>query len=158
MDDGGGVYHPVLRRLETFTDEPLRTAVKDHEKRAALVLDLEEKVAAAVAKLKERGLVSPYLRAFVVARVNPLRWIKDEPPPLEDVLKTMRDRAGRFRLSWKRSASRRIAQASAVASSERRIARLPSSVRSKRNCISPPVNLTRRTLTSPRFSTSSRAD
>ena len=69
---GGGVYHPILRRLEIFTDDPLRTAIKDHEKRAALVLDLEEKVAAVVKKLKERGLVSPYLRSFVVARINPL--------------------------------------------------------------------------------------
>lgn len=43
-----------------------------------------------MAKLKERGLKSPYLRAFVVARVNPLRWIQGEPPPF----KTMRDRAG----------------------------------------------------------------
>jgi ParB family transcriptional regulator, chromosome partitioning protein len=93
---GGGAYHPILRRLETFTDEPLRTAIKDHEKRAALVLDLEEKVAAVVRKLKERGLVSSYLRSFVVARINPLRWIKGEPPPLEDVLKTMRERAGKF--------------------------------------------------------------
>lgn len=93
---GGGVYHPVLRRLETFTDEPLRSALKDHEKSASLVLDLEEKVAAAVKKLKERGLVSPYLRAFVVARINPLRWIKGEPPPLEEVLKTMRERAAKF--------------------------------------------------------------
>ncbi|MGA8440787.1 MAG: ParB N-terminal domain-containing protein [Candidatus Sulfotelmatobacter sp.] len=93
---GGGVYHPILRRLEAFTDEPLRTAIKDHEKRATMVLDLEEKVAAAVKKLKERGLVSPYLRSFVVARINPLRWIKDEPPPLEEVLKTMRERAAKF--------------------------------------------------------------
>jgi ParB family chromosome partitioning protein len=93
---GGGVYHPVLRRLEAFTDEPLRAALKDHEKNASQVLDLEEKVAAAVKKLKERGLVSPYLRAFVVARINPLRWIKGEPPPLEEVLKTMRDRAAKF--------------------------------------------------------------
>jgi len=93
---GGGVYHPVLRRLETFTDEPLRSALKEHEKHASQVLDLEEKVAAAVKKLKERGLVSPYLRAFVVARINPLRWIKGEPPPLEEVLKTMRERAAKF--------------------------------------------------------------
>jgi ParB family transcriptional regulator, chromosome partitioning protein len=93
---GGGVYNPILRRLESFTDAPLRTAIKDHEKRASWVLDLEEKVAAAVKKLKERGLVSQYLRAFVVARINPLRWIKGEPPPLEEVLKTMRDRAARF--------------------------------------------------------------
>jgi ParB family chromosome partitioning protein len=93
---GGGVYHPILRRLETFTDEPLRTAIKDHDKRAALVLELEQRIAAAVKKLKERGLVSPYLRSFVVARINPLRWIKGEPPPLEEVLKTMRERAGKF--------------------------------------------------------------
>jgi ParB family transcriptional regulator, chromosome partitioning protein len=93
---GGGAYYSILRRLEAFTDEPLRAAIKDHEKRATMVLDLEEKVAAAVKKLKERGLVNPYLRSFVVARVNPLRWIKGEPPPLEEVLKTMRERAAKF--------------------------------------------------------------
>src|SRR5215469_12283503 len=95
---GGGVYHPILRRLETFTDEPLRAALKVHEKRAGMVLDLDEKVATVVHKLKERGLVSPYLRSFVVARINPLRWIQGEPPRLEDLLRTMRDRATRFNL------------------------------------------------------------
>ena len=93
---GGGAYHPILRRLETFSGEMLRTAIKDHEKKATMVLDLEQKVAAAVNKLKERGLVSPYLRSFVVARINPLRWIKGDPPPLEEVLKTMRERAAKF--------------------------------------------------------------
>jgi ParB family transcriptional regulator, chromosome partitioning protein len=93
---GGGAYHPILRRLEEFSDEPLRSALKHHEKRATMVLDLEEKVAAVVNKLKERGLVSPYLRSFVVARINPLRWIKGDAPPLEDVLKTMRERVAKF--------------------------------------------------------------
>ena len=92
---GGGVYHPILRRLEEFTEEPLRAAIKDHEKRAGIVLDLDEKVAATVKKLKERGLVSPYLRAFVVARINPLRWV-EHAPPLEEVLKTMRERVAKF--------------------------------------------------------------
>jgi ParB family chromosome partitioning protein len=50
-----------------YADEPLRAAIKGHEKRAMMVLDLDEKVAAAVKKLKKRGLVSPYLRSFVVA-------------------------------------------------------------------------------------------
>src|SRR5262249_20480695 len=54
------------------------------------------RVAGVVAKLKERGFISPYLRAFVVARVNPLRWIQGDPPPLEEVLKTMRERAAKF--------------------------------------------------------------
>jgi ParB family chromosome partitioning protein len=92
---GGGVYHPILRRLEEFTEEPLRVAIKDHEKRAGMILDLDEKVAATVKKLKERGLVSPHLRAFVVARINPLRWI-EHAPQLEEVLKTMRERVAKF--------------------------------------------------------------
>jgi hypothetical protein len=32
----------------------------------------------------------------VVARINPLRWIKGEPPALEDLLHTMRERAAKF--------------------------------------------------------------
>ena len=92
----GGAYHPVLKRVESFTDEPVRTAVKTHEKRAAQVGALERSVAAVMEKLKQRGFESPYLRSFVVARINPLRWIKDEPPPAEKVLQTMIDRAEKF--------------------------------------------------------------
>ena len=36
------------------------------------------------------------LRAFVVARVNPLRFMQGEPPALEEVLKTMIGRAAKF--------------------------------------------------------------
>src|SRR2546423_11137222 len=42
---GGGAYHPILRRLEDFSDESLRSALRQHEKRATMVLELEEKVA-----------------------------------------------------------------------------------------------------------------
>jgi ParB family chromosome partitioning protein len=92
----GGAYAPIVRRLETFSDEPIRKAIREHEKHAEKVFELDELVTAAVARLKARGLMSPYLRAFVVARINPLRWIKGDPPPLEDVLKTMRERAAKF--------------------------------------------------------------
>jgi ParB family chromosome partitioning protein len=92
----GGAYHPILRRLEAFEETPLKTTVKQHGKRAEMVLDLEEKVADVVTRLKERGLTSPYLRTFVVARINPLRWIKGDLPEVEDVLKTMRERAAKF--------------------------------------------------------------
>jgi ParB family chromosome partitioning protein len=92
----GGAYHPVLRRVEDFSEESIRATLKVHERRAARVLELEDQVAAVVAKLKERGLQSPYLRTFVVARINPLRWIKGEPPPAEKVLDTMLERAARF--------------------------------------------------------------
>jgi ParB family chromosome partitioning protein len=92
----GGAYKPIVRRLTGFSPESIGRAIRVHEKRAAMLLELDERVSEAVKKLKERGFVSPYLRAFVVARINPLRWIQGEPPPLEEVLKTMRDRAARF--------------------------------------------------------------
>ena len=92
----GGAYNPMVRRLETFSEEPISKAIKRHEKTAELLMDLDARVTEAVKKLKDKGFVSPYLRTFVVARINPLRWIQGEPPPLEEVLKTMRDRAARF--------------------------------------------------------------
>ena len=92
----GGAYNPVVRRLETFSEDPISKVIKRHEKTAELLMDLDARVSEAVKKLKEKGFVSPYLRTFVVARINPLRWIQGEPPPLEEVLKTMRDRAARF--------------------------------------------------------------
>jgi len=92
----GGAYNPIVRRLEKFSGEPLSKAIRAHEKHAEMLADLDARVAAVVARLKERGFVSPYLRAFVVARINPLRWIQGEPPPLEEVLATMRERAGKF--------------------------------------------------------------
>ncbi len=93
---GGGAYHSILRRLEDFSDEPLRSALKTHEKHATAVLELEDRVNAVVKKLKERGLVSPYLRSFVVARINPLRWIKGDLPTFAEVFKTMQERAAKF--------------------------------------------------------------
>jgi ParB family chromosome partitioning protein len=92
----GGAYNPIVRRLEKFSEEPLSKAIKEHERHAGMLIDLDARVAEVIAKLKARGFVSPYLRAFVVARVNPLRWIQGEPPPLEEVLKTMRERAAKF--------------------------------------------------------------
>src|SRR5216117_3826063 len=92
----GGAYNPIVRRLEKFSDESLAKAIKEHERHAGMLMDLDARVAEVIAKLKARGFVSPYLRAFVVARVNPLRWIQGEPPPLEEVLKTMRERAAKF--------------------------------------------------------------
>src|SRR6266850_76356 len=92
----GASYNPIVRRLVSFSPEALNKAIHVHEKHAGLLMELDERVAAVIAKLKARGFVSPYLRAFVVARINPLRWIQGEPPPLEEVLKTMRERAAKF--------------------------------------------------------------
>jgi ParB family chromosome partitioning protein len=92
----GGAYNSIVRRLSSFSDEDLGKTVKLREKHAAQLMDLDERVAEVVAKLKSKGFVSPYLKAFVVGRINPLRWMQGEPPPLEEVLKTMRERAAKF--------------------------------------------------------------
>jgi ParB family chromosome partitioning protein len=92
----GGAYHPVLRRVEHFSEDSIKKAIAVHERLAELTLGLEAAVSQAVARLREKGLTSPYLRAFVVARINPLRFIKGEPPPAEELLRTMKDRASKF--------------------------------------------------------------
>ncbi|HXJ10501.1 MAG TPA: ParB N-terminal domain-containing protein [Burkholderiales bacterium] len=91
----GGVYNSFVRRLTEFSDLPLSKALSQHQKTSESLLELDEKVAEVVKKLKAKGFVSPYLKTFVVARSNPLRFMK-EPPALEDLLKTIRGKVERF--------------------------------------------------------------
>jgi ParB family chromosome partitioning protein len=93
----GGAYHPALKKVEAFLDRPLGEALRERERRAALLLELDDAVAEAVERLHAQGLDSPYLKAFVVARVNPLRFApkasKAEPPGFDELLATMTRRA-----------------------------------------------------------------
>src|SRR5438046_4876703 len=91
----GAVYNSFVRRLTSFSDLPLSKALSQHQKHADTLLELDEKVAEVVKKLKAKGFVSPYLKTFVVARSNPLRFM-NEPPELEDLLKTIRGKVERF--------------------------------------------------------------
>jgi ParB family chromosome partitioning protein len=91
----GGVYNSFVRRLTEFSEDSLPKALKAHEKVAGMILELDEKVAEVVKKLKAKGFVSPYLKTFVVARSNPLRFMK-EPPELEDLIKTITGKVERF--------------------------------------------------------------
>src|SRR5204862_5856875 len=72
----GGAYQPILRRVDEFLDEPIAKALKERDRRGRKVLKLDDGVSAAVEKLKARGLTSPYLKPFVVARVNYTRFSK----------------------------------------------------------------------------------
>jgi len=91
----GAVYNSFVRRLTEFSDDSLPKALKQHEKIAGMILELDGKVAEVVQKLKAKGFVSPYLKSFVVARSNPLRFMK-EAPELEELLKTIRGKVERF--------------------------------------------------------------
>src|SRR5436309_9195242 len=89
----GGAYAPALKKVEQYFDKPLRDTLSEREARAQKLLELDDAVGAAVEKLKERGLTSPYLKAFVVARINPLRFIKGTPPSFDELMETMTKRA-----------------------------------------------------------------
>jgi len=89
----GGAYHPILRKVDKWLPGRLRDAIDVRRQRAQLLLDFDEAVTAVVDGLKQRGLTSPYMRNFVVSRVNPLRFIKGEPPPVDELLASMTKRA-----------------------------------------------------------------
>jgi ParB family chromosome partitioning protein len=92
----GGAYHPVLRRVDTFLGASLPKALEIRRERAARLLELEDAVAGAIQGLKDRGFDSPYLRAFVVARINPLRFKRGEKADFDETIEKMTASARRF--------------------------------------------------------------
>jgi ParB family chromosome partitioning protein len=89
----GGAYHPVLKKVDGFLEQPLSKALATREARAQRLLELDDAVGEAVARLKARGFDSPYLKPFVVARINPLRFMKGAAPPFDELLAQMTKRA-----------------------------------------------------------------
>jgi len=98
----GSVYHPVLKRVEKFSGAKLPSALATRAERAEKLLEREQAVNAAVAKLKERGFESPYLKAFVVARINPLRFKRGQAD-FDETIEKMLAAAKRFDPSRVRS-------------------------------------------------------
>lgn len=94
----GGAYHSMLRRIEEFLDERIGAAVRERERRAGLLLAADDDVSAIIEKLKARGLTSPYLRPFVVSRVNPIRFSTSTEFDFDDVLGRMRKAAAKFKI------------------------------------------------------------
>jgi ParB family chromosome partitioning protein len=89
----GGAYYQVLRKVDSWQSVKVATGIPERERRADLVLELDDAVGEAIEKLKAKGFKSPYLRAFVVARVNPLRFMKGSVPPMDELLPSMAKRA-----------------------------------------------------------------
>jgi ParB family transcriptional regulator, chromosome partitioning protein len=92
----GGAYHPVLKRCDRFLASKLPRALEVRRERAAKLLELNDAVSAVVADLKARGFESPYLRAFVVARVNPLRFQRRPTADFDETIDKMLASARRF--------------------------------------------------------------
>src|SRR5262245_2810366 len=78
----GGAYHPILRRSDQFIKKSLGSAIDIRRERAKALMDLDKTVVEKVEALKAKGLTSPYLKSFVVARINPIRFRPKDAPPL----------------------------------------------------------------------------
>jgi ParB family chromosome partitioning protein len=94
----GGAYHPVLKRVDEFLTRPMHAAITVRQQRAKTVLALDDQVIKQVEALKARGLTSPYLKSFVVARVNPIRFRPKDaaPPSFDETLQKMMQAAEKF--------------------------------------------------------------
>jgi ParB family chromosome partitioning protein len=91
----GGAYNPILRRCETFAELALTESIGVRETRADKVLELDDRVSEVVKALKDRGFEGPYVKAFVVARVNPLKT-RTDVQPIDEVLDTMIEKIKAF--------------------------------------------------------------
>ena len=82
----GGAYSPVLKKVDRFGARPLPTTLRDRDAWAARLMEIDGDVKRIVAKLQAQGLRSPYLRNYVVARINPVRFVKmkkgETAPPM----------------------------------------------------------------------------
>jgi ParB family transcriptional regulator, chromosome partitioning protein len=92
----GGAYQSILRRVDAFLEEPIVKAIKERERRGRKILKLDDAVSAAVEKLKAKGLTSPYLKPFVVSRVNYTRFSKATSFDFDEALDKIIASAAKF--------------------------------------------------------------
>jgi ParB family chromosome partitioning protein len=92
----GGAYQSILRRVDAFLDEPIARAIKERDRRGRKILKLDDAVSAAVEKLKAKGLTSPYLKPFVVSRVNYTRFSKATSFDFDEALDKIIASAAKF--------------------------------------------------------------
>nr|HEX4315620.1 hypothetical protein [Kofleriaceae bacterium] len=94
----GGAYNSVVSKCEQFSSDPMSKSLALREAHATKLLELDEAVSAAVVKLKDAGWNSGYLKPIVVARVNPLRFVKPggDPPDFDKTIDRMLDGAKKF--------------------------------------------------------------
>jgi ParB family chromosome partitioning protein len=83
---GGGAYSPLLKKVDRFSDRTLAASLRRREDYAARIQEIDTRVKQIVDGLQKRGFKSPYLRTYVVARLNPVRFHRikkgDTAPPM----------------------------------------------------------------------------
>jgi ParB family chromosome partitioning protein len=98
----GGAYSSFLKKLDRFSDRTLAVSLREREGFAARLLEIDGEVKKIIADLTARGFRSPYLRNYVVARINPVRFHKAKkgetkpPMPMAQALTRMAASAKKF--------------------------------------------------------------
>ena len=70
----GGAYSPMLRKVDRFSSRTLSISLRDRKGYASRLLAIDDQVKKLIGALQARGFKSPYLRNYVVARLNPVRF------------------------------------------------------------------------------------
>jgi ParB family chromosome partitioning protein len=82
----GGAYSSFLKKCDRFSDRGLAVSLRQREDHASRLVAIDAEVKRIIATLESRGFKSPYLRNYVVARINPVRFHKlkkgDTKPPM----------------------------------------------------------------------------
>ena len=100
----GGAYSAFLKKVDRFGERPLAASLREREDHAARLLEIDALVKKIIATLQQRGFKSPYLRNYVVARINPVRFHKAKkgetkpPMPLAQALTRMTAAARSFKV------------------------------------------------------------
>jgi len=82
----GGAYSAFLKKVDRFSERTLAASLREREGFASRLLEIDAQTKRVIAALQTRGFKSPYLRNYVVARINPVRFHKskkgDNKPPV----------------------------------------------------------------------------
>lgn len=98
----GGAYSSFLKKVDRFSDRTLPVSLRERKDYAARLMEIDNHVKKIIEKLQKKGFKSPYLRNYVVARINPVRWHRakkgDTSPamPIKSALTRMAASAKKF--------------------------------------------------------------
>ena len=100
----GGAYSSFLKKVDRFSDRTLVASLREREGFASRLLEIDAQAKRIIAALQTKGFKSPYLRNYVVARINPVRFHKPKkgdttpPMPLAQALTRMAAAAKNFKI------------------------------------------------------------
>ena len=100
----GGAYGSFLKKVDRFSERTLAASLREREGFASRLLDIDAQAKRIMETLQTRGFKSPYLRNYVVARINPVRFHKSKkgdttpPMPLAQALTRMAAAVKNFKI------------------------------------------------------------